>query len=94
MGKWSRVPYWQCIQYDHNHPEFARQMRQWYDDMSVSQRVYNLQRALTALGYWKGLPDGDITDDMRDALMRYQSAVDLVPNGRITFETSMRLLSS
>lgn len=94
MGKWSRVPYWQCIQYDHNHPEFARQMRQWYDDMSVSQRVYNLQRALTALGYWKGLPDGDITDDLRNALMRYQSAVDLVPNGRITFETYMRLLSS
>lgn len=94
VGKWSRVPYWQCVQYDHNHPEFARQMRQWYDDMSVSQRAYAVQRALTALGYWKGLPDGDITDGMRDALMRYQSAVDLVPNGRITFETYMRLLST
>lgn len=94
VGKWSRVPYWQCLEYESNHPEFSRQMRQWYDEMSFSERVSTIQRALTADGYWAGEINGELDDDLRHALMLYQSASDLVASGMVNFETYMRLLSA
>ena len=31
VGKWARVPYWQCVSLDQTHPEFQAQMRAWWD---------------------------------------------------------------
>lgn len=94
VGKWSRVPYWQCLEYENNHPEFLRQMRQWYDEMSISERISAIQRALTEHRYWQGEISGELDDNLRHSLMLYQSATDLVPSGMVNFETYTRLLST
>ena len=31
-GKWARVPYWQCLTLEQNHPDFQRQLRDWHDE--------------------------------------------------------------
>jgi len=94
VGKWSRVPYWQCLEYESNHPEFLRQIRQWYEEMSVAERISSMQRALAEQGYWKGEITGELDDNLRHSLMLYQSATDLIPSGMVNFETYTRLLST
>jgi hypothetical protein len=92
IGKWARVPYWQCLQFDQGHPEFQRQMREWYDEMPVSERVAMMQRGLKVSGFYAGDIDGKMGRAMRAALAEYQSTERLVINGHPTFETYERLL--
>ncbi len=92
VGKWAKVPYWDCVEYEQNHPEFKRQMRTWYDDMSVSDRIALAQRVLAQQGFWQGEMDGRDSASMRRAMAGYQSAMDLTPVGTINFETYTRLM--
>ena len=92
VGKWAHVPYWQCVAYDQNHPEFLRQVREWYDDMDINERITTIQRALISNGYWKSSVTGRQNSLLRRALMRYQADHDLVPSGEVNFETYEHLL--
>ena len=92
VGKWSRLPYWQCIAYEQNHPEFLRQVREWYDAMSINERITAMQRGLRSTGYWNQETSGEQTESLRRALMHYQADQDLIPSGEVNFETYERLL--
>ncbi|WP_228529682.1 DUF4384 domain-containing protein [Diaphorobacter caeni] len=95
IGKWSRVPYWQCLTLDQTHPDFQRQMRDWYMDSGGVAQAKLIQSSLVAQGY---LPPGtEVLDrdsrDLRDALARFQSDNGLVPNGTMDFSTYERALN-
>ncbi len=94
VGKWAKVPYWQCIDYEQNHPEFKRQMRTWFDEQSAAERVTLAQRVLRAEGAWNGAVDGNDSTLLRNALATYQAALDLTPVGVVNFETYAGLLRS
>ena len=94
VGKWAKVPYWQCIDYEQNHPEFKRQMRTWFDEQSAVDRVTLAQRVLRAEGAWSGPVDGNDSTQLRNALATYQAALDLTPVGVVNFETYAGLLRS
>eukprot|EP01030_Chromulinospumella_sphaerica_P020563 gene20563-20479_t len=51
VGKWARVPYWQCLTLEQNHPDFQRQLRDWYDEGSASVRIQLVTRSLISRGY-------------------------------------------
>ena len=51
LGKWARVPYWQCLTLEQTHPEFMRQMREWYEDASPATRGQLVRRSLLRRGY-------------------------------------------
>ena len=74
VGKWSRIPYWQCLEYESNHPEFLRQIRQWYEDMSVAERISSIQRALTEQGYCRTRKSYEVFD-FADVLSRNRSSI-------------------
>ena len=86
LGKWARVPYWQCLTLEQNHPEFIRQMREWYDDAGESDRKQLIQRLLTRRGY---IAAGNQVDDatLRSAISKFQADERLVVTGVIDFPT-------
>ena len=92
VGKWARVPYWDCIDYEQNHPEFARQMRHWYEELSVADRWLLAQRVMHAEGNWSDEVNGMDTPAFRKLISRYQAANDLTPTGTVNFETYTKLM--
>ncbi len=92
VGKWAKLPYWQCIDYEQNHPEFKRQMRAWYEEQSSADRINLAQRVLKAQGVWSGAVDGNDSTALRNALATYQASLDMTPVGTVNFETYAGLL--
>jgi hypothetical protein len=92
VGKWARVPYWQCLSLDQSHPEFQRQLREWYLGMNPSQRAAFVARGLRANGYYDGDVSGRVIPDaLRDAVRRFQVDQHIAPTGDISYETYDRL---
>ena len=48
IGKWARVPYWQCLSLDQTHPDFQRSLLDWYTSDSEDQKRSNISNALFA----------------------------------------------
>ncbi|GAB2459442.1 MAG: DUF4384 domain-containing protein [Comamonas sp.] len=92
MGKWARLPYWQCLTLDQTHPDFQRQMREWYDEGDAASRNQLVKRVLFQQGYLASAqPDAD-TAELRPALARFQADHQLVTTGVIDFPTYERSL--
>lgn len=92
VGKWAKLPYWQCIDYEQNHPEFKRQLRAWFEEQSVADRITLAQRVLKAQGAWNGAVDGRDSTLLRNALATYQASLDMTPMGVVNFETYSGLM--
>jgi len=92
VGKWSRVPYWQCLLLDQAHPEFQRQLRDWWNEMSPEDRVRLFQTALKSSGYYSGPADARPSPALREAVLRFQADLGGVPSGNLNFETYERLV--
>ena len=91
VGKWARVPYWQCLSLDQTHPEFQAQMRAWWEDMNGDDRIKLFQNALRSSGYFAGASDGKPSAALREALTKYQADNDIVITGNMGYETYERL---
>lgn len=94
VGKWARVPYWQCLTLEQTNPNFQRQMRDWYDE--GSPLVYNklVQRSLMSQGYLvdKGVPIDESNPEFVNALGKFQADSGVVVSGLVDFETYERAL--
>ena len=94
VGKWARVPYWQCLTLEQTNPNFQRQMRDWYDE--GSPLVYNnlVQRSLVSQGYLIN-PGSALNADNAElivALGKFQSDSGMVVSGVVDFATYERAL--
>ena len=92
VGKWARVPYWQCLALDQSHPEFQRQLRDWWLEMSGEERIRLFQTGLKSSGYYAGPIDGRPSAALREATLRLQADQGGVPSGQLNFETYERLV--
>jgi hypothetical protein len=88
-GKWARVPYWQCLTLEQNHPSFQRQLRDWYDEGDAAIHRNLIQTSLMSKGYLdKKSGDGDISDmSFRRALGKFQADHGMVVTGAVDFTT-------
>lgn len=95
VGKWARVPYWQCLTLDQTHPEFQRQMREWFEEGSPLQQNRLVQRSLISRGYLR--PDatdlGPDDPELMEAVGRFQAHSGIVVSGVVDFATYERALS-
>jgi len=93
-GKWARVPYWQCLTLEQNHPSFQRQLRDWYDEGDAAIHRNLIQTSLISKGYLdKKSGDGDISDmSFRRALGKFQADHGMVVTGAVDFTTYERVL--
>ena len=94
VGKWARVPYWQCLTLEQTNPNFQRQMRDWYDE--GSPLVYNnlVQRSLVSQGYLINQSSALNADsaELIAALGKFQSDSGMVVSGVVDFATYERAL--
>lgn len=93
-GKWARVPYWQCLTLEQNHPSFQRQLRDWYDEGDTAIHRNLIQQSLISKGYLdKKTVDTQFSDSVfRRALAKFQADHGMVVNGVIDFTTYERVL--
>jgi len=87
VGKWARVPYWQCVSLDQSHPDFQRQLRQWYLGMDDDERLRFFERGLRANGYFDGETGRTISPELREAVRRFQVDSRLAATGDLSYET-------
>ena len=92
IGKWARVPYWQCLAIDQAHPEYQRQLRAWWDEMNGDQRLRLFQTALHSAGYYAGGIDGMPSPALRGAVARFQADRSVTVSGNLDFETYEKLV--
>lgn len=92
VGKWARVPYWQCLALDQAHPEFQRQLHEWYADMDPMSRIRLFQTGLLSLGYYDGDIDGQSSSTLKSAIARFQTDNEATVSGNLNFETYERLV--
>ncbi len=94
VGKWARLPYWQCLTLDQTHPEFQRQLRDWYDEGNASVQYNLVRRSLISQGYLSESTPGyeAQSPEWREVLARYQADNGLVVTGVVDFTTYERAL--
>jgi peptidoglycan hydrolase-like protein with peptidoglycan-binding domain len=92
VGKWARVPYWQCLAIDQAHPEYQRQLQTWWLAMSGDERLRLFQTALRSSGYFAGATDGKPSPALREAIVRAQADRGVTPSGSLDFETYEKLV--
>lgn len=93
-GKWTHLPYWRCLTLDNTHPEFQRQLREWYDADGAHTRLRLVRNYLQSRGYL-GVADDSMTADsliLREAVGQFQTDIGAVPTGRIDFDVYERTL--
>ncbi len=89
VGKWARVPYWQCLTLDQSHAQFQRQMREWYVESGSGGQFQLLRSSLISQGYLPAASGelGVAHPDMRDALARFQADRGIPVSGTVDFPT-------
>jgi Domain of unknown function (DUF4384) len=94
VGKWARVPYWQCLTLEQTHPSFQRQMREWFDEGSPLAQNKLVQRSLMSQGYLaeNGLELDERSPEFVTALGRFQADSGMVVSGVVDFPTYERAL--
>ena len=94
VGKWARVPYWQCLTLEQTHPDFQRQLRDWFDEGSPLVHNKLVQRSLISQSYL-GVDGANLEpNDSRfvTALGRFQADTGMVVSGVVDFPTYERAL--
>ena len=94
VGKWARVPYWQCLTLEQTHPDFQRQMRDWFDEGSPLVHHKLVQRSLVSQGYLAPADQAvdERSPEMVSALGRFQADTGMVVTGVVDFATYERVL--
>lgn len=89
VGKWARVPYWQCLMLEQTNPNFQRQMRDWFAESGPTGQLALIKASLISRGYLppgsENLGLGDPT--LRQALSRFQADRGVVATGVVDFST-------
>jgi curli biogenesis system outer membrane secretion channel CsgG len=93
LGKLTKVPYWQCLSIESTNPNYRTEARGWFDVMGEGERERFVSTALVRTGYLPAGSDGT-APGFSDAVARYQSDNDLVPNGRVDFDLYYRMLAN
>jgi hypothetical protein len=96
VGKWARVPYWQCLSLDQTHPDFQRVLRDWHDDTGEESARTLVKNSLTAQGYISAnAARSELSAaDLRAVLARFQADQGMVPTGVLDYDTFERALRS
>jgi hypothetical protein len=92
-GKWARVPYWQCLTMEQTHPNFQRQLRDWYDEGNIGVHEALVRQSLVSKGYLSlSNAKQPSLQEFRKALSKFQADNGMVVTGIVDFNTYERAL--
>lgn len=86
LGKFTRVPYWKCLDIESTNPDLLDQVREWYDVASDKERLTFIQQKLAGMSRYKGPLDGSMNPELKTAIAEYQAAAGLIADGRVNFD--------
>ena len=86
LGKFTRVPYWKCLDIESTNPVLMDQVREWYDVASNKERIIFVQQKLAGMRRYKGPLDGVMNNELKASIAEYQAASELIADGRINFD--------
>lgn len=92
LGRFTKVPYWKCLDISSTNPMMMDQAREWYDAAPEKDRVLFYQKKLAGMQRYKGQINGVMNDDLKSAIAEYQAAAGLTADGRSNFELYYSLL--
>lgn len=93
LGKFTRVPYWKCLDIESSNPALMDQAREGFDSMKDKDRVLFVQRKLGgSMNRYKGPLNGAMSDPLKTAIAEYQKDVGLIADGRLNFDLYYSLL--
>ncbi len=89
VGKWARVPYWQCLTIEQNHPNFQRVLRDWFDDAGLDTARTLVKNSLISQGYLaaNSKTNRAAAGLLKQAIARYQADQGMVVTGVVDFST-------
>jgi hypothetical protein len=87
------VPYWRCLDIDSTDPLARSTALETFESMKEKDLVLFLQRKLGgSMGRYKGPMDGVMNETLKTAIAEYQSAANLIADGRVNFDLYYSLL--
>ena len=86
LGKFTRVPYWRCLDADSTNPAMMAQAQEWFETAKPKDLVLFVQRKLAGMNRYSGPLNGVMNDDLKNAISEYQAAAGLIADGRINFD--------
>ena len=92
LGRFTKVPYWKCLDISSTNPMMMDQARDWYDSASEKDRLTFYQKKLAGMQRYKGQVDGLMSEELKTAIAEYQVAAGLTADGRTNFELYYSLL--
>ncbi|MBL4692547.1 MAG: DUF4384 domain-containing protein [Magnetovibrio sp.] len=94
LGKFTKVPYWRCLEIESTDPMAMTVARDWYDAQKPDERIRLVQTALIKTGDFKGAITGQNSRALQKGINRYKAREDLIANGRIDFDLYYQLLTN
>lgn len=92
LGKFTKVPYWKCLDIDSTNPAMMGQAQEWYEVAQESDRILFVQRKLSGMGRYKGALNGAMSDELKTSISEYQAQAGLIADGRLNFDLYYSLL--
>lgn len=92
VGKWLKLPYWRCLALDQAHPEFQRELYEWYRKLEPEQLIKVFQLGLKQKGYYSGAVNGVEDKEFHSALVMFQTDKGNPPTGLINFAAYEQLV--
>lgn len=93
LGKFTKVPYWKCLDIDSTNPVMMDQAREGFDSMADKDRILFVQRKLGgSMNRYAGPMDGAMSEVLKTAIAEYQKDVGLIADGRLNFDLYYSLL--
>lgn len=92
LGKFTRVPYWKCLDIDSTNPTMRDTAREWFDTAKENERLLFVQRKLQAINRYPGKLDGLMSPELKTAIAEYQASTQLIADGRVNFDLYYSLL--
>lgn len=86
LGKFTRVPYWRCLDADSTNPAMMAQAQEWFETAKGKDLLLFVQRKLAGMNRYSGPLDGGMNDDLKNAIAEYQAAAGLIADGRVNFD--------
>ena len=94
FGKLLRIPYWQCLGLDAQHPAIKREIDDWYYNLVHEGKLIEyIQNQLRVMGRYHGPLKGGMNRDLTVAIQDFLAKNNLPPKDSIDAETFSHILN-
>ena len=93
IGRFTRVPYWKCLELPETDPKVIREAQIFFAKMKPLEKISVIQAGLARAGEYAGRTDGYAAPDFGEAVSRYRAKHNLPAGTTADFELYFSLLN-